>query len=144
MSDLIERIKSGTAFTTPDEIVKELEAQQAEIAQLKQELQLYLPPATISGDYGQGWVEGQAWMINCIRGEDAFDKAVPLTHSLIEKDAEIARLREALGVLEAAGSKMLEAVDRMNEKEGKFLCGGPIFQLAKAIGSARKALEQKL
>lgn len=34
-ADLIDRIKSDTAFTTPDEIVKVLETQAAEIARLR-------------------------------------------------------------------------------------------------------------
>lgn len=85
---------------------KRIATQAAEIAQLKQELQLYLPPASISGDYGQGWVEGQAWMINCLRGEAAFDEAVPLTHALLEKHAEIARMVDMANV----GAEIMSAI----------------------------------
>jgi hypothetical protein len=67
-------------------------------------MEIMLPPASIEGDYLQGWCEGQAWMIENYGTSEEWDHAISLTEKLGEllnakqqapvvDDAKIAAIR---------------------------------------------------
>lgn len=65
------------------------------------------------------------------------EKYLPMYQEAVHQNR---RLKGALTVIESKATDFIEALDRYNEKHGEFIGGAPIFQLARAVGEARLAL----